>query len=405
MSLYKKVPGKCPERIKTKGEIGEDLVTELSTRAYLKYWCYPNPIDINGNKNEICDLLIIFFDTIIIISVKNYDLKGNYERYKNRVVKKSTKQLFGAERKLFKKGNLIEIAHPDKGNEKFNPDKIKNVFRITVSVGESFENYEFVDNEKGKGCINILNKETFEIITNELDTIKDLVEYLEARENLLNNSIGKLCNCTEKDLLAHFLMNRRTFAVDLFQNFEKETEKLKGIWENYLKNRSVIIKKLVDEKSYFIDKIVEEDILPLENGEELARELMTLSRFERRIITHQLFSIVEKYKDKKDFLGRVYTEHKGTGFLFLYYPPDKSKAEVNLIVNQIAPESYAYKHKVKKIVVLASTNDLKEWKFGLYIAGELSEKDKERLDAFFDKAGWFKNENRRETEYKEYPDE
>lgn len=405
MSVYRKLPGKAPEKIKTKGEIGEDLVTELLSRAYLKYWCYPNPIDIKGNKKEICDLLIIFFDTVIIISVKNYDTKGNYERYKNRVVKKSTKQLFGAERKLFNKDNLIEIAHPEKGNENFEPDQIQNVFRITISVGESFENYEFVDSKKGKGCINILNKETFEVLTNELDTIKDLVEYLEQRESLLNHNIGKSCNCRETDLLGHFLMNKRSFSDDLFQDFEKETEQLKGKWEEYLENRSVLLKKLEDEKSYFIDKIVKEDILHLENGEELAKELMTLSRFERRIMATQLFSIVEKYRDKKGVLGRLYTEHNGIGFLFLYYPPEQSEKEVDLVVNEIAPKSYACKHNVKKVVVLACTKDLSQWKFGLYVAGDLDENEKKKLEHFWDKAGWFKDEKKRETEYKEYPNE
>ena len=65
--IYKKVPGKEPERIYTKGEQAEELVNSLSNGAYLKYWCYPNPIDIDGDKKEICDLLILFFDTAIII--------------------------------------------------------------------------------------------------------------------------------------------------------------------------------------------------------------------------------------------------------------------------------------------------------------------------------------------------
>jgi len=100
-----------------KGEIGEDIVNKLAYASYLKYWCYPNPIDLNGNRKEICDLLILFFDTAIIISVKNYNLSGNYNRFKKKVITKSSKQLFGAERKLFKSRNDILIAHPEKGEE------------------------------------------------------------------------------------------------------------------------------------------------------------------------------------------------------------------------------------------------------------------------------------------------
>lgn len=60
-----------------KGPLAEQFVYQFASLAYLKYWCYPNPIDEEGDKKEICDLLILFKDVCIIISVKNYDLKGN----------------------------------------------------------------------------------------------------------------------------------------------------------------------------------------------------------------------------------------------------------------------------------------------------------------------------------------
>lgn len=178
-------------------------------------------------QKEICDLLILFFDTAIIISVKNYDLKGNYERFKKRVIEKSSNQLFGAERKLFQSNRPIQISHPEKGEELFNPDNYKNIYRITVSIGENFEFYEFIDNKEGKGSVTIFNKETFGIIIQELDTIKDLIEYLESREVLLLKNIGTKCYCTEKDLLAYFLMNKREFSTRLANDFEKETKSLK----------------------------------------------------------------------------------------------------------------------------------------------------------------------------------
>lgn len=55
-----------------KGKIGEDAVTTVAEKTYLKYWCFPNPKDEYGDKKEICDLLILFKQTAIIISVKNY---------------------------------------------------------------------------------------------------------------------------------------------------------------------------------------------------------------------------------------------------------------------------------------------------------------------------------------------
>lgn len=402
--IYKKVPGKEPEEIHTKGQQAEELVNSLSKNAYLKHWCYPNPIDIDGDKKEICDLLILFFDTAIIISVKNYDLKGNYERFKKKVIEKSSKQLFGAERKLFQSNRPIKISHSEKGEEIFNPDNYKNIFRITVSAGEDFENYEFIDNKEGKGSVTIFNKETFEIIIQELDTIKDLIEYLKSREDLLLKNIRSKCNCTEKDLLAYFLMNKRGFSNELIADFEKETESLKTKWDSYIQSKSVFIKKLEDEKSYFIDELIKNDVLKLPNGELLVKELMTLSRFERRIIAQNLYEIVEKNEDKADFLARRFMKYNEIGFLFIYYPIEKSQEEIDFIL-QKAQELYAYYHNSNKIVLLAASKELKQWKFGLFQATELNEKIENYLQKLAKTFGWFQNEKRTERIIKEYPDE
>ena len=112
-----------------KGKLGEDFVNEIAYKSLLKYWCYPNPIDEKGSRKEICDLLILFGDVCIIVSVKNYDLKGNYERYKRKVIDKSSKQLHGAYRKLFVQDTAIYIKHPERDIELFDKDKYSEVGR------------------------------------------------------------------------------------------------------------------------------------------------------------------------------------------------------------------------------------------------------------------------------------
>ena len=126
-----------------KGELAEKYVNELAYSSYLKYWCYPNPKDEEGDKKEICDLLILFRKTCIIISVKNYEFNGNYERYKRKVVEKSTKQLYGAERKLFHFNRKIKIKHPDREIEEFQSDNYDEIFRITINAGEQFESVSY----------------------------------------------------------------------------------------------------------------------------------------------------------------------------------------------------------------------------------------------------------------------
>lgn len=394
---------------KSKGDIGEDFVNDLAFTSYLKYWCYPNPMDENGDKKEICDLLIVFKNYAIIISVKNYDNKGNYDRYKRRVIEKSTKQLYGAERKLFNSNSEVFIKHPNRPKERFNPSKFDKVYRITVNVGEQFEYYDFGDNKENKGFISILNKNTFQIITQELDTISDLVEYLDEREKLLTQSAELKINCSEIDLLAVFLKNRRTFPDEYHSDkFQEKSFDLKGAWENYDKSKSVALKREENKASYFIDHLVKTDVLKLPNGEVLAKELMSLSRTERRMMSKSLFSLIGKYENTEIELGRRYSVYNGIGFLLIYYAKEIDENLVDWTIQQAMP-IYCYKRglKEKEIIVLAATDNLKQWKFGMFkqTGNQMTDQEINYYDGLIEKFGWFKDMKMMVYEEKEYPDE
>jgi len=386
-----------------KGKEGEEFVSELAETAYLKYWCYPNSLDINGNGKEICDFLILFYDTAIIISVKNYNLGGNFERFRRKVIEKSSKQLVGAQRKI-KRSQTLTLLNEMQGTVIIDTKSIKKFFSITVSVGENYEDYMFVDGDDQKGIINIFNKDTADTIFKELDTIKDLVNYLVARENLLYANKNVACNCIEKDLLAHFLMNAREFHENLIKDFPKATSDLKGKWEVYMGNKAVIRKKLENEKSYFTDKLVKNDVLPLKNGEMLAKEFMSMSRFERRIMANNLFELVDKHKDESDFLARRYTEHNGVAFLFIYYPIERSQQEIDQIL-LYAQQLYTYYKNARRLVLLAACKDLKQWKFGLYLPTIVCGEGIKYLEKLRASLGWLTNEVKTEGWVKEYPEE
>ena len=394
-----------------KGIEGEQYVNELASNAYLKYWCYPNPKDEEGDKKEICDLLIAFFDTAIILSVKNYNNNGDYEKYKRKVVEKSTNQLFGAERKLFKSNRNIKINHPDRGEFIFNPTNYAHVHRITVNVGEQFEKYEFIDTRENKGGINILNKESFEAITNELDTIKDLIEYLSVRETLFLENLSVQIYCSEKDLLAYYLMNNRGFPEECYNGkLEQWTKSCKGRWNTYLNSRSVLLKKLADGNSYFIDELIKTDVLPLEHGEKIAEILMTLARFERRNIANNLFEMVGRYQGtENDFSRRHHIDENGTLFLYVYYPPNQSSKDVDETLGHAA-ELYGYKFNPKRVLYLAATENMRQWKFGLTEFGDtefenLSQGQIDFYEGVIKNIGWFSNMTMTHVENKEYPDE
>jgi len=392
----------------SKGDAGEDYVNQLAYQSYLKYWCYPNPKDISGDNKEICDLLIPFRDKLIIISVKNHSFGGNYKRYKKRVIEKSTNQLNGAERLLFNKQREIYIQHPDRNPELFDSSVYNKIYKITINVGEQFEHYEFSDYHERKGFISIFNKETFEAIISELDTIKDFVEYLDEREKLLTSGKTITVKCKEIDLLAEYLMNARQFKIDYNASHIQEIIlDLDGAWGKYNKSEQVRLKRDADKISYFIDHIVKTDILVLPNGEVLAKELMNLGRTERRSLAVTIMSLISKCENMPGILARRYSAYNGIGHLIIYYPPDQTEENVDQMI-KLAMEIYAYKtnYREKEIICIAATKGLEQYKFGMFVANPpIAPAAKAFLDKMIENLGWFKDMKVIYHVEKEYPDQ
>ena len=119
-----------------KGNLGEEFVNELAYKSYLKYWCFPGPMDEYGDRKEIVDLLILFNNICLLVSVKNYEFKGKYDKYFRKTLTKATDQLYGAERKLYMSEREIFFKHPDRETEQFNKEQYTIVHRIIVNLGE-----------------------------------------------------------------------------------------------------------------------------------------------------------------------------------------------------------------------------------------------------------------------------
>ena len=207
-------------------------------------------------------------------------------------------------------------------------------------------------------------------------------------------------------MLAYYLMNNREFPQECFDNFEEWSKSCIQKWDTYQHSRSVLLKKLANEKSYFIDELIKKDALPLENGELFAKELMTLDRFERRNIASDLFEIVDRYQNTPNCLARRHYIINDILFLFIYYSHDKTEKEKDCIL-QLAQEVYAYKFRPNKVLLLAATDNLEQWKFGLFETQKEDTTDEQRkhYDRIIDVLGWFKNTQKIYKENKEYPDE
>lgn len=370
-----------------KGTIGEQFVNELAYNSFLKFWCYPSPKFENGNKKEICDLLILFNSVAIIISVKNYEFKGNHFRYFNNTIEKAVKQLHGACRVLFGTEE-VRIKHPDKNIEVFPRNQIKKIFRIVINLGEGAKFYPFNQTTKNDDYVTLFDKDSFETIISELDTIPDFIDYLEKREKIFKNrttiilpgeefdfpietqkeffqlrdkinSDFVLISGSEKDLLSHFFKNKRNFPNFLKKDSNGSYLIVDGDWEEFVATKQVKNKTQADKISYFIDRFVSNELLINMNPmrENLAKALLSFDRLSRRSISKNYFDFFEEYKDVKGLhFARRFADFDGVGVLLTFYTNEMDFEMVNHL-NYLAMESsILYNNYKSKSLILISSN-------------------------------------------------
>lgn len=426
--------------LEDKGKIGEEFVNKLAYNSFLKFWCYPGPRFENGNKKEICDLLIIFQSVTIVISVKNYEFKGNHFRYFNNTIEKAVKQIYGACRVLFGTSE-VHIKHPDKEIETFPKEQIKKIFRIVINLGDGVKFYPFNSTTKGDDYVTLFDKDSFETIIGELDTIPDFIDYLEKREKLFKDKttiilpgdeydfpietqqeffkLGEtiedkyiFISGTEKDLLSHFFKNQRNFPPVLSGDSDAYYIQLDGDWKKFTANKKVKNKNKADRISYFIDEFVKNELLkdtllkdltPMR--EELAKALLSFDRLTRRIISKNYFEFHELYKHNIGLnYARRFADFDGIGVLLTFYTKDMNIEMINTL-NQLAIESSnLYTNYKSTSLILISSNSDHSFMFAYIDKLEryppnIEKEIREDVEAL----GWFKKETYINVVENEFP--
>lgn len=420
---------------KIRGDEGENFVNEIAYKSFFKYWCYPGPRYENGDKKEICDLLIVFNDVCIIFSVKNYEFKGNHLRYFNNTIEKAVRQLNGAYKTLFKKEN-VEIKHPDRDIEKFPRNQITKIFKIIINLGEGVDFYDITRTQSNSDFITIFDKETFQIIAEELNTVPDFIDYLEKRELLfksktvqvispkfpkdLNENDNKYLKetvensikiiGTEKDLLAYFFTNTRSFPKIISDNIEKNhiVIDIESAWETFKSSPNAIKKEFADSSSYFVDELVMNEILNQEEPlmEEVAKELLSLNRLQRRAVGISFEEFFDDIRNANEgMIKRRFTEHGNLALVFFNFFPqwgeDSLLRMFDLIFETFAFH-YQYRHQTFILIGVSSDPYFIIQMHKNY--GKFDAEDEEIIKANIKEFGWFTEYNEQIRNVDEFPE-
>ena len=261
-----------------KGKNAEKLIHDLAVKTFLTDWCFLNPKLPDGN--ELCDLLVVFDETIIIWQIKDLKLDKS-GRYKKSEVEKNLRQLSGARRQLFDLQTSIELENPRRTREQFNPDTFNNIYLISVLLGEGEEFFSSMERVKGYD-VHVFTRESAEIILNELDTISDFTQYLEAKEEFLSKNRSLVILGGEEEMLAYYLINNRSFGE---LNESNHVLIQDGLLKDLQGRPEYKAKKQADEISYGWDNIIDRAHEGSVEYERVARELARPNRFHRRYLS------------------------------------------------------------------------------------------------------------------------
>lgn len=283
----------------------EQKLNALGYQTFLRLWSYPNPYKMQLNGKELCDLLIVFDNHVIIFSDKNcvYGDSGDpyvdWRRWYKRTIQKSAEQLVGAKSWIIRHPDRIAI---DAKCTKALPLKVEITSRtkfhlVAVAHGASNHckayfpggdgglhiNSEIIgkmhtdDNcelfcigkvlDNPQNFIHVFDDASYENVLRELDTIQDFLNYLESRKELLLTK--SVLAESENDILGHHMTGVIKNEPHLLQktchgysgvHFES------GLLENIRRSVQYHDWRNTMKKSYFWDALLQNTFYYIENG-------------------------------------------------------------------------------------------------------------------------------------------
>jgi hypothetical protein len=217
----------------------ECYLAKLCERTFLSLWSYPNLFrDQRATNNtegkELCDLLVVFDNHILLFSIKHCgfpntgNLETNWRRWFKRAVLKSANQINGAARwvKSYPDRVFLDRACTQRFPIEVPSSEETIIHRIIVALGiarpcakhlggsgslmlttdDVGSTQPFLVGKTGEEFVHVFDDTSLEIVLGTLDTISDFVLYLAKKEELFTSG-PSIFAAGEEELLGLYLLN------------------------------------------------------------------------------------------------------------------------------------------------------------------------------------------------------
>lgn len=319
----------------------ERYLAKLARRAFLSLWSYSNVYTDEGRTQgkgdgkELCDLLVVFGNDILIFSDKacefpdHPDVRVAWGRWYKSAVEKSVRQLVGAEKFLKSHPGRIFLDKtccvpfpfqlPNPTSARFH---LIAVTRGSYTAAHAYWNKQssgslMIDTSLDgrahlqepfrigwpadkKRFVHILDEMTLDILLEELDTVPDLTAYFDAKERFLT-SVPLITVAGEEQLIARYQMNfeEGRHVLPNIPDGVSHVALVEGDWEYYRTSQQRAARCRADAGSYMWDAVIEYqnrfirsgqanspfyESASIDDHERVVRALAGETRFSRRIL-------------------------------------------------------------------------------------------------------------------------
>jgi hypothetical protein len=399
----------------------EQFVYEVCEKSFLSLWSYVNPQGRNLGK-ELCDILIVCDPHVIVVSVKDIELKdsGNikveWDRWQRKAVNASKKQIEGAIRWL-DRANIVVTKDGTRGLP-LPPVERRVYHRIAVAFGGRREVPIPSSGMKDGPFVHVLDEQSFYLLLRYLDTIRDFVQYLSDKEEFLKRT-AIILEGGEENLLALYMHRGRQFPQGFDMIILQD-----DLWHGFNARPEVVAKLDKDRDSYVWDRLIESFCVGgfsgetwqgpgMAESEQALRVLALEDRFCRRVLGRAFREFLEHSQARKT-RSRCLQSLSGVVYVFLTYDSDSNPEERRYeLFGRCVASLCRFPHA--STIIGIDINVPGELPHGGYTSdlvmlhsddGEWPEEFVEKARLFRDELGYFRdpNENRfHEDEYPESP--
>jgi hypothetical protein len=316
-------PNRAQDRLPTTKATGltpsERYLETLCANSFLSLWSYPalfrkQKAHASGDGKELCDLLVVFGDHVLIFSDKNCafpnsgDVEIDWRRWHKKAILNSAAQAWGAERWLKEypqeifldracmkpfplkipspetaKYHLIVVAN---GSEECSKKLLGGSGTLMLSSAmTNIPDRVFMvrDLDPNRTFVHVLSETALSNLVTTLDTISDFTNYLGKKEILFRST--NIAAAGEEELLAIYLDNYAEGIEHAFPFSSEDPNKMtviqEGFWEDFRQSARRSRQLEENRVSYVWDGLIERFSQNILNATQYYSSHVELSEIEK----------------------------------------------------------------------------------------------------------------------------